>query len=137
MKIFELAYEQITDAELLKALKEKYSHVSRFCKIAGLDISEFNKMLRIKNPSKRSEYFNNVMSIAVVTDNAPIKGVELTESQLSNIKVVMYKKYKNVDSFCREYGFSKTWMSKLFSGGVIKITPNTEEICKILKVKLN
>lgn len=136
MSILSKKYTEITDKELKTAIKEKFGYLARFCKIAKFDLYEVNKMFLSRNVEKKEKFFNSFMAAANKKVDQKITG-ELTDTNVLMIKTCLYNNYKSVNEFCRvNPEFGKEWISKLFAGGVNKVTPHVELMCKVLSMKI-
>jgi hypothetical protein len=126
----------LSSPELQKGIQEKFGTLTRFCKLTKRDVYELNKLLRLKRTPENLELLKVVYDDAKKTENKPVLN-EVTPEIISKIRGKIYSNFENVKDFCEKHPeYINTWISSLFNGGIVKLTPKVKKLITILEVEL-
>lgn len=116
--------------QLTKVLKKKYGKLTRFCKLAGLEPMQLQRLMATQDGIKR------VQELFHTTPDAPIAGEEIHPDTRRAIFLAIIQEYRNVNTFVKSHQqFSNAWISRITTSGIKTQTKKFKEICRILKIK--
>lgn len=113
-------------------IKKKFGTMSRFCRLAGYDRYELQKVLSLKNSG---------MELAKIYDKAvktkdTFGGNEITDELRNGLTEAINKKFGSVLAFCEAYPqFKAATIYQILDGKRKNITGIVQRMMEILNVK--
>lgn len=119
--------------KIVKAVKEKFGNISRFCDIVGLSYDWFMHTLRWPDEAEKEKRIKVISNLVQTHEDVPAS-YEIDDDLIEKIRIEILKRCRTYGEFCNKYDFNNAWLSRLINGHCRYKSVKVKQLCKTLGI---